>query len=331
MSMREARSGVAVVLLGALVAAAGPAAAQESPGSARAQARALYESGAAAFERGEFAAALRDLQESYRLFPSLRTLYSVGLCRQELFDYPGAVVSFREYLREGGTDVPENVRAEVDAAIAAMQRDMARLEIAVDVEGAEVVVDGRSRGTTPLSGLLEVGPGEHSIEVRREGYRTETGRVTVTAGGTATFRATLRREGPAAGRLVIESSGVAGEAFVDGRSVGPTPAVVEVPAGAHEVRVEAEGYRAGVRAVELAEGGGETVVFALEAVEAGGVGEGPGEPAGGSGGEPAVEEDTALWWLWTAIGVVVAGGAVTAGVLLWPEGMPDYDLRGSVP
>jgi hypothetical protein len=32
-----------------------------------------------------------------------------------------------------------------------------------------------------------------------------------------------------------------------------------------------------------------------------------------------------MWWLWTAIGVVVVGGAVTAGVLLWPEEEGGWD------
>jgi hypothetical protein len=37
---------------------------------------------------------------------------------------------------------------------------------------------------------------------------------------------------------------------------------------------------------------------------------------------PVAEESSVVtsWWLWTIVGVVVAGGAVTAGVLLAPSG-----------
>jgi hypothetical protein len=63
----------------ALVAAG---AAWSWPGPARAQtdadpeaARQHYETGAAAFEAGDFATAQAEMEESYRLFPSLRTLY----------------------------------------------------------------------------------------------------------------------------------------------------------------------------------------------------------------------------------------------------------------
>ncbi len=73
------------------------------------------------------------------------------------------------------------------------------------------------------------------------------------------------------------------------------------------------------REVTLASETEETVALALIAPE--GPGPGPG---------PAVEEDdesiASQWWFWTIIGAVVAGGAVTAGVLLaepgttWTEG-----------
>ncbi|MBI5500298.1 MAG: PEGA domain-containing protein [Deltaproteobacteria bacterium] len=315
-----------VILLGV----AATAAAQEGGSSSRTQAREHYEAGAAAFEASDYPTALRELEESYRLFPSLRTLYSIGLCQQALFDYPAALLSLREYLREGGEEIAPEVRVQVEAAIVEMARDMGRIEVVVDIAGAAVTIDGRTRGTTPLAEPVDVGPGEHAVEVRREGYRPIADHVSVAVGGSVVFRATMESEAPVAARLRIESGEVLGEAFVDGRSVGLTPVAVEVASGPHEVRVMAEGYGVGLRSVELAGGDDELVAFVLEPLAASGTGSG----TLGEEGEVSATEDGAssLWWLWTAIGVVVVGGGLTAGVLLgMPEGIPAYDLRGRVP
>ena len=48
----------------------------------------------------------------------------------------------------------------------------------------------------------------------------------------------------------------------------------------------------------------------------------PVGPGPGPGPTPPVEEEWTIasqWWFWTIIGAVVAGGAVTAGVLLAPR------------
>jgi len=56
--------------------------------------------------------------------------------------------------------------------------------------GAGVYVDGSYAGKTPLNGY-RISPGEHTVEVRRDGYEVYTKKVTINAGQTASISASL--------------------------------------------------------------------------------------------------------------------------------------------
>jgi hypothetical protein len=143
----------------------------------------------------------------------------------------------------------------------------------------------------------------------------------------------LEAEARSSGVLHVGTGGVPARVFVDGVDAGTTPIELPTDPGEHDIRVEADGYEPASRTVTVAEGARETVGFALTPLAS------PPSVAESAAATPVVDAETPaaeddagdLWWLWTAIGVVVAGGAVTAGVLLWPEGDPSYDLRRSVP
>ncbi len=193
------RSALRMVAAAALAfaALALPAAAQEQPtgaepaASKRELARQRYEAGSAAFEAGDYPTALRELEESYRLFASLRTLYSLGLCQQKLGDFAAAVRSLEQYLAEAGADAPPELRTQAEQLVAQMRAEMGRLEISVNVDGAEVLVDGTRAGSSPLASPVDVGPGWHVVEARREGHAGAPQRVSVTAGATAAVVVTL--------------------------------------------------------------------------------------------------------------------------------------------
>lgn len=191
--------GAVAAALGAALsalAAAWPAAAQpagEEP-SPRERARQQYEAGVAAFEAGDYATALAAIDESYRLFPSLRTLYSLGLCHHALGNFGPALRSLEQYLREAGPDAPADLRARAEELVAQMRAEMGRLEIRVNVEGADVLVDGEVVGRSPLAAPVEVGPGWHVVEARRESWSGSPERVNVAAGSAASVALALEQE-----------------------------------------------------------------------------------------------------------------------------------------
>jgi tetratricopeptide (TPR) repeat protein len=112
--------------------------------------------------------------------------------------------------------------------------------------------------------------------------------------------------------------------YLDGAQVGSTPLVraLRVGPGSHVVEARREGYRDARMPFDVMAGEDTQVQLELEALPA------VIAPPVGEADDGGVVDK---WWFWTILGVVVAGGAVTAGVLLWPEDEPpsaDWILHG---
>jgi hypothetical protein len=166
-------------------------------------------------------------------------LFNIAMCRRALLQYPEAIAAFRQYLVVADPDTPEERRQQVRELITEMEGNLARVTVRADQDGATVLLDGVRVGSTPLAQVLQLGPGSHVVEVRKDGYRDT--------------------------RLPFDvMAGEARELVLALEPLAPSPQPVSD-----------------------------------DSAEDGGI----------------VES----WWFWTLIGVVVVGGAVTAGVLLWPE------------
>jgi hypothetical protein len=186
-------AGLAAALLAASpLAAAQPApAGVEQPASDRERARQRYDEGMTAYQAGDYAAARAALEESYRLFASLRTLFSLGLCRQAAGDDPGAIHAFEQYLREAGAEAPADLRSQAEERLASLRAGVGRLRVQADIDGAEIRIDGEVVGTTPLAEPLAAGPGWHLVEAVRAGYDSAPQRVQIAAGSETSVSLTL--------------------------------------------------------------------------------------------------------------------------------------------
>lgn len=69
------------------------------------------------------------------------------------------------------------------------------LEVTVDTDDAEVLVDGKPAGRTPLAGPLSMSPGIHRIQVEAKGAAPYEEVVTIEAGKTERTRIELERTG----------------------------------------------------------------------------------------------------------------------------------------
>ena len=98
--------------------------------------------------------------------------------------------------------------------------------------GAEVFVDGQSRGMTPIT--LSLSPGPHSLELRRRGASREIS-LDVKAGEQASQQIDLTNI-RAVGTLVVNSQPKGAKVLVDGRDRGVTPLTLsDMSVGAHKV------------------------------------------------------------------------------------------------
>ena len=115
------------------------------------------------------------------------------------------------------------------------------LDITSDPRGAEVYVNGQFAGFTPVRWGER--PGNVTVEVRRDGYETDSQRVQVRPGTTTPVRFDLRavvREGSA----VFTSDPRGADVYVGGRFVGTTPTTrIEFAPGTYDASFQLPGYR----------------------------------------------------------------------------------------
>jgi hypothetical protein len=129
--------------------------------------------------------------------------------------------------------------------------------------GAEVVIDGKAAGLTPLT--VAVAAGQHTVVLKRGGDERSLP-VSVNAGSEISqyveFGSTAAPT-PRVGRIAVTTEPAGARVSVDGRLKGSAPlTLVDLPAGEHTVSVASEGG-AIERKVVVEAGGTTSVVFSL--------------------------------------------------------------------
>jgi PEGA domain len=105
--------------------------------------------------------------------------------------------------------------------------------------GADVTIDGVSRGTIPNA--FEVTAGRHQVEVKKAGFQAWSQWFDLAEGEHHTHDVSLARvEAPAGALLVTSDAG--GDVYVDGVRKDVAPAIITgVPAGDHVIEVRKDG------------------------------------------------------------------------------------------
>ena len=110
-----------------------------------------------------------------------------------------------------------------DREIADLQRSVGSIDVRSTESGASVVVDGRPRGTTPLSQPLRVGVGTHVVRVYKDGFAQFETRVDVAGLETAIADARLEALTQSGRLQVTEAQGRSLDLVVDNIVVGKYP------------------------------------------------------------------------------------------------------------
>jgi hypothetical protein len=162
--------------------------APEPSAADRTAAQEAYRHALGLFDAGRHAEALVDFKRAYALAPAFRILYNMGLCHAALGDALAAVEAFSGYLRQGGARIDSPRRAQVDAEIARLSKQLAWLTLEVVEPGAELRLDGAVVGEGPLTRELRLNAGRHAVEVRSADGTLKTQSVTLGAGSEQRLR-----------------------------------------------------------------------------------------------------------------------------------------------
>jgi len=103
---------------------------------------------------------------------------------------------------------------------------------------AEVIVDGKIVGKTPLNVILE--QGKHTVLVRKRDYHNEEFIVQLSVGENRIIEIDLKRHTTT---LDIISNPLSAEVILDGGLIGMTPLrISDVPVGVHSFEIQKQGY-----------------------------------------------------------------------------------------
>ncbi len=146
---------------------------------------------------------------------------------------------------------------------------LGHLGIHTSLPGADVFVDGKPvPGKTPLRSTLAVPPGEHQIELRREGYRAATQAVRIDLGSVAEIKLEPQVDPLAlervAGNLQVVATEPGAVVSVDGQASVSTAQAVRLPAGPHHLAISCNGFQSAELETEVAQGSTQTVRVQLD-------------------------------------------------------------------
>jgi hypothetical protein len=110
-----------------------------------------YEKGVQFFKAGAFDAAVLEFEAAHKAGGNFKHLYNIGVCRQELRDYPAAVDAYTRYLADGGSQIDGKRKEEVNEQLTQLRGLVRRVNFQTRApNGTEVFVDDVRIGVVPI-------------------------------------------------------------------------------------------------------------------------------------------------------------------------------------
>jgi Ni/Co efflux regulator RcnB len=156
-----------------------------------------FKTGVELFDERKYAEALAEFEQAYALKPHPLVLNNLAATHRALSQYDQAVDFYNRFLVEGEGKLTAEQLARGRAELEDLLRVVARVEVITAPEGAQVHVDGRSMGGTPLDDPLVLGPGDHTVVASLSGYRQAERKIRVAAGDTLRVEFALEAESEA--------------------------------------------------------------------------------------------------------------------------------------
>ena len=164
-----------LLFLSPFAVAAGPADASNPVEKARA----CFHQGVQLYNEGSFEAALAEFRKAYQLTPNYRLLYNMAQTYFDLHDYVSSIKNLKQYTQEGGNELTPERRKQVSELKQKLEERVASLDIACNLDGADIRVDDMSVGVSPLTAAILVNAGPRRIMAVKSGYTVAARMITV--------------------------------------------------------------------------------------------------------------------------------------------------------
>ncbi len=220
-----------------------PPAAPPSPRDV-AEAKRRFEAGKKLYAEHACTEALAEFEVAYGLVHRPSMLRNIGLCHRELRHFAEAYDAYDRLLKIHGTELTATDRDAVKQALDELSELSAALVLTSNEAGANVEVDGKSLGTTPVPGSFRVSLSSHHVVVTKPGFEPFTKDVAVQPNQSVTVEVTLAPEITTGHVTVHEENGDPVDVNVDGQDRGPAPWEGDLPPGEHTLEAKGPKFAA---------------------------------------------------------------------------------------
>lgn len=194
------------------------------------EARQHFDRGVALAEQKSYEDAAVALNRAYELSPDFAVLFELGQVHIGAGQPVRAVQALGRYLTEGGAQIPEEKRKQVEAQIVEQEARIATVTVKADLSGAVIRVDSVEVGRTPLPTAIRLGAGVHTVDASLAGYLPYEQRLELTGGEHREIEFTFRQQTPGAGAASLVSSPAMGGAGISRSTVAYVVGAVGIAA-----------------------------------------------------------------------------------------------------
>ena len=243
---------ILLVVLVALCALPSLSWAQTDP---KASADEHFKRGVEMFRDRRFGDAATEFEEAYRLSPAYVVLYNIGQVDAALGRSVEAVDAYEKYLKQGASQISPERTQEVLVEIGKQRDRIGTVALRTRPEGAEIRMDGKWIGKTPLPQPVRATVGRHTFDAFLSGYAAQVYEVEVVGRAERPLDiaftvdpalAEKEAEAKAAEARAAEAKAQAAAATARATPAPPVVTVLEVP------RADSSGRRAGSGGTETA-------------------------------------------------------------------------------
>jgi hypothetical protein len=230
---------LAVALAAASLASGAEPSPSPAPQAAN-DARAHYEAGQQAYDRGDYESAIAEFEEAYRLKPHHNVLYNIAQAHERLLEYSESVLWFERYLREAPRDADK--RLIVENRLRVLRNLPARISITTIPEHVRVTFIAADDGHEihAQSGTTQKLPaGTYTVRLEADFWESETHEIVADIGQPYFYQYRLKRS---TSPLQVFSRPRGARVFIDNKLVGETPFADVVEVGEHQLLLEHPDY-----------------------------------------------------------------------------------------
>jgi hypothetical protein len=231
-------------------AAAAPPAAPSPHDAAEAKTR--FTEGLKLYGEHAYAEALAQFESSYRLGGRPSALRNIAQCHRDMRHFAEAYEAYDRLLKVHGAQLPAADRDAVTHALDELSDLSGAVSVTSNEAGANVELDGKPLGLTPLAAGQRVSLAPHHVVVQKSGFEPFEKDVTVQSNQSVVVEATLTPEITTGHVVVREEKGDPVHVFIDGQDRGPAPWEGDLPPGDHTVEAKGPKFAADPRPFSLA-------------------------------------------------------------------------------